>query len=190
MISANDGANLWVGNNPFADGELHPMDTPEGAYVLRKNMQLDSLDDVSRDNVMRAEAFQFIIENPLQTLELFAKKVFYHWWFREGVGEQRGRTFEHFQMAYKLLYIGIFGFSFWGMFILYRSHRRQEVSLIAIVFLYSTLVSGLFFTQTRHRMIKDEPLMLMLDAIAIGSFWKKDQITRSTALIGLKKLDS
>jgi len=167
LMSANGGANLWVGNNPESDGVLHPVDSPQGAYVARENLQLDSLDDATRDDVMRTVAMNYIIANPLHAFSLFVYKSYSHWWMRPNAGEQHGGNVSRFQFAYQVLYSFVLIFSIAGLIILFSKRDYIETWLILIVFMHSTLISGIFFTQTRHRLLKDEPLMLLLGVVAI-----------------------
>lgn len=171
FISENGGANLWVGNNPDADGEFHPMDSPDGAYIMQKNAELALLDDYSKDSVFQTEAQQYIFSHPARTVKMFFVKAYYHWWMRPHAGETRGagRFTEIYEWGYGIICI----FSICGLVVLFKRGERSGASLILVVFVYSTLVSSIFFSQTRHRMIKAEPLMLMLCAVTVGSLLER-----------------
>lgn len=63
LVSANGGANLWMGNNPQSNGGY--MELPELAFD----------NEVSRDQYFKQQAIDFIVHNPLSYLQLMAKRA-------------------------------------------------------------------------------------------------------------------
>ncbi|HZV13285.1 MAG TPA: glycosyltransferase family 39 protein, partial [Candidatus Kapabacteria bacterium] len=166
FISANGGSNLWVGNNPNATGEFPEPEERNG--IIGQDKELVALDHAEQDSLLEAKALQYIYTHPVRTVEMFFVKAYYHWWVRPHLGDNRAGA-----AMYEKLYIALYALvllcTIWGLIILYKRGNRMGVSLILMVFLYSTLIAGIFFTQTRHRMIKVEPLMLLCGAVAVGS---------------------
>jgi hypothetical protein len=62
-ISANFGANLWMGNNPASNGGY--MDLPE----------IETANEVTRDAYFKERAVEFIRDNPAEYLLLCLKRV-------------------------------------------------------------------------------------------------------------------
>lgn len=63
LVSANFGANLWMGNNPQSSGGY--MALPDGLPV----------NEAVRDDMLRHRAFEYILENPVKYLQLSLKRV-------------------------------------------------------------------------------------------------------------------
>jgi len=73
LISANFGTNFWMGNNPDSSGAY--MKFPERDYGSEKN----------RDDQLKAEAIEFIRNNPGQYVLLAVKRLG-HTFSRESIG--------------------------------------------------------------------------------------------------------
>lgn len=73
LISANFGANLWMGNNPISNGAYMPL--PE----------INAADELSRDSYFKERAIEFIQENPLKFAQLCLRRVA-HSFDRESIG--------------------------------------------------------------------------------------------------------
>jgi 4-amino-4-deoxy-L-arabinose transferase-like glycosyltransferase len=63
LVSANGGANLWMGNNPLSNGGY--MDLPN----------IEFKNEVARDKYFKKEAINFILNNPLSYLKLMCKRA-------------------------------------------------------------------------------------------------------------------
>ena len=63
-ISANSGANLWMGNNPDSDGTYMP--TPP---------ELASLDRASKDALLRERAIEWMTQEPAAAAALMVRKL-------------------------------------------------------------------------------------------------------------------
>lgn len=63
LVSANGGANLWMGNNPQSNGGY--MDLPDIHFE----------NEVARDQYFKKEAVDFIIHNPISYLKLMLKRA-------------------------------------------------------------------------------------------------------------------
>jgi hypothetical protein len=70
------------------------------------------------------------------------------------------------EVPYKIFGAVMLAFGFYGLFSI-RNKRLQ--SLILVICVYSTLVSAIFFVQTRHRILKVDPFLIPLAIIGIAS---------------------
>jgi hypothetical protein len=68
FVSTNSGINLWMGNNPTANGAYRSI--PES---LKEEMQ--SFSEYERDQKFRALAVEFIKENPQKVMRLWGSKL-------------------------------------------------------------------------------------------------------------------
>lgn len=64
MISTNFGPNLWMGNNPASNGGYMPL-PPE----------VDSMSEIERSDYLKAQAKQYIMENPGAAIRLLGVKL-------------------------------------------------------------------------------------------------------------------
>lgn len=172
LVSSNGGYNFYIGNNANATGEFQQViSTPEG------RTQLDSLEaffethptSVAADAYLMREGMRWVAENPLNALALLAKKFIYHWFFRESVGSEV-QSNEWMQTAYKIASVLVLVFGLIGLFSIRNLRFR---SLILTVFLYSTIVSVLFFVQSRHRAVKVDPYLVPMAVIGCAAIGKK-----------------
>jgi hypothetical protein len=168
FVSANAGMNLYAGNNPVATGEFSELPaTPES----RKNSQdvqeySKTHDQIEVDRYRLTLAEEWMMSNPSKVLSLDAKKIWYHWFGRPIMGEQYHYTFQRMEVPYKIFGAVMLAFGFYGLFSI-RNKRLQ--SLILVICVYSTLVSAIFFVQTRHRILKVDPFLIPLAIIGIAS---------------------
>jgi hypothetical protein len=165
LVSANGGYNLWLGNNPSASGvfKMNPWSKEtldEWNVVYTYSLTHDVVD---YDALFEKFALEYVITHPLQTLKIDLKKLYYHWWRRTYVGDwsQVNDLMIYFSLASVLLLM----FGFYGLFNLKNTTAR---SLILTFFLYSTAVSVTFFVQSRHRVLKVDPLLIPL---AVAGFY-------------------
>ena len=77
MLNSNSGFNLYLGNNPAADGHfVNIADTPMGANWHDYRAQADEV-QMSRD--LQSKAVEWIHENPVQAATLAGKKLLLFW---------------------------------------------------------------------------------------------------------------
>ena len=72
-VSTNDGTNMWIGNNPQANGAFFwPRDPAANPLI-----QLVTTDEVAAEELGRRLAVDYLIHNPERVLGLLGAKVFY-----------------------------------------------------------------------------------------------------------------
>lgn len=166
LVSANSGMNLFEGNNPVATGEFSALPpTAESqrmfADVSAYQTTHDAI-DIDRYRFQLAE--QWIFSHPSNVLMLDLKKVWYHWFGRPIMGEQFHYQYQGMATAFRIAGVVMLIFGVYG---LYRIRDNKLRSLMLVVFFYSTLVSAIFFVQSRHRILKVDPFLLPLAVIGV-----------------------
>ena len=172
LVSANSGFNFYIGNNPQATGEFQQGDTS------RESVAIDSAraqyfrihpSDVERDSYLFKVGKEWILAHPMQAMKLWMKKFYFHWWQRDSAGGDVAAA-QWMLTGYKFVSAFLLIFGFYGLFSL-KSKSRQ--ALLITLFLYSTAISLIFFTQSRHRAIKVDPYLVTLSIVGIDAAIKK-----------------
>ena len=168
FISSNVGMNLFEGNNPVATGEfsqLPPTDESRKLFAEVNQFQATHLDGIDIDRYRFELSKEWIFEHPAQVFMLDLKKIWYHWFGRPIMGEQFHYTFQLFATAYRIAGAILVLLGFYGLWCI-RDNRLR--SLIITVFIYSTLISAIFFVQSRHRILKVDPFLIPLAVVALS----------------------
>ena len=168
LVSANSGMNLFEGNNPVATGEFSALPpTPESQKLFTEVSEYQNTHDAIDIDRYRFElAEQWIFTHPSEVLMLDLKKIWYHWFGRPIMGEQFHYQYQGMANAFRIAGVVMLIFGLYGLYCIRDNKLR---SLILIVFFYSTLVSAIFFVQSRHRILKVDPFLLPLAVIGIVS---------------------
>ncbi len=175
LVSANSGFNFYMGNNPQATGEFQQgpataesiaMDSARAKYFLLNPSH------VTRDSYLFAVASDWIFAHPIEASKLWIKKLYFHWWQRDLAGGSIAAS-EWMITGYKIASLFLLIFGFYGLYSL-KSRSRQ--ALLISLFLYSTTIAVIFFTQSRHRAIKVDPYLVTLSIIGIDAVLKKLRI--------------
>jgi hypothetical protein len=160
-ISSNGGYNLFIGNNDRATGEwianeqLSQQDQVEISAFSASHTQPEL------DLHLRERALAWIGANPGEAAKLALQKLTYHWWRSPGgVREEVNPLMQYYDMGLVFVYL----LAGAGLIVRRRSALQQ---LTLIMCAYSSLVALIFFNQTRHRLLKVEPLLLLFAAVAI-----------------------
>ncbi len=165
LISANSGYNFFLGNNPSATGEFDQGPATAERLALDSAQQVyfaTHLKDPERDDFLKAQAIGWIKTHTAETISLDLKKFLYHWWSRDSVGnylQMPGWTKVLYSaISIILVVLGLFGL--WFM-------PAKPRSLLVTLFLYSSIISTIFFAQTRHRAIKCDPYLVTLCVVGV-----------------------
>ena len=158
VLNTNGGFNLYLGNNPAADGMFISIaDTPRGATW----QQLRKQGEVAANNTLKAEALAWIRQNPGRFLTLSFKKAVLFWMppIHEGEGPQsKGETLT--RLAWLAQYLLICGLAVACM--AYRRLRTSNTCLLWLAILCYTAVHMIFYVIYRYR----EPVMPLLIVLA------------------------
>ncbi|MDP4236221.1 MAG: hypothetical protein Q8919_07250, partial [Bacteroidota bacterium] len=168
LVSANSGFNFYMGNNPQATGEFQQGQANAESVVIdsaRSAYFRDHVSPVERDSYLFHIGEQWIFDHPLEALKLWVKKFYFHWWQREFAGEGIAAS-QWMITGYKIVSLFLLVFGFYGLLSLESKKKR---ALLITLFLYSTAISVIFFTQSRHRAIKVDPYLVTLSIIGIDA---------------------
>lgn len=161
VLNTNGGFNLYIGNNPDADGQFMSIEKTElGARWQALGAELG---EVGRDRYAAARAHDHIREHPLRTLELGIKKLVLFWTPPWHDGRDGGRL-EKLMRAGWLAEFLIMGAL--AMICLTSRHcRRNHGVVICLSFIaLFTLVHGIYYVMPRYRL----PIMLVVAVLAGG----------------------
>ena len=166
LVSANSGMNLFEGNNPVATGEFSetpPTDESRRDFAAILDYS-KSHDQIEVDQYRLQLSEEWILAHPSEVFSLDLKKIWWHWYGRSIIGEQFHYKYQAFATPYRIATVLMLLLAFYGLFTLRDKKLR---SLLITVFIYSTLVSAIFFVQTRHRILKCDPFLLPLAVIGV-----------------------
>jgi Dolichyl-phosphate-mannose-protein mannosyltransferase len=170
LVSANSGMNLFEGNNPVATGEFSakpPTDESKQEFA-EITEYANTHDAIDLDKYRFELAEQWILDHPSEAFKLDLKKVWYHWFGRPIMGEQFHYQYQGMATAFR---IGSGLMLLFGMYGLYCIRDNKLRSLLLVVFFYSTLVSAIFFVQSRHRILKVDPFLLPLAVMGVTTLY-------------------
>ena len=159
---------FWIGNNPNASGGAL---RPDGSLVLDTKPQAMQAalvaarhDELAVEAVFRAEALDFVINEPVRFASGLLRKAAYFWWFYPQSGILYPRAY---LTSYKVLYAGMVVVCLLGLALCQR-HRlwRREMLYPALLVLGIWGTHTLVVTEMRHRWTV-EPVMLLFMAPAL-----------------------
>ncbi len=170
MIVSTTGETFWRGNNKYALGtslskdgrsiiELWPVEFRNKVYAL---------DEMGQKKFFEKEAVDYIRRNPMSFLRLYAKKVYYFWWF----SPQSGAIYpKAYLLIYKSLYSVLLSFSILGLGLSFFSRNeqiRKNTWAIAFIFMSVFVTQSFFYVEGRHRWLI-EPILIIFFSYGI---WK------------------
>ena len=172
LVSANSGFNFYMGNNPQATGEFQQGSATAESIAIdsaRAKYFREHPSHVERDAYLLNVGEKWAFSRPIDALELDLKKFYWHWLQRDSAGGSVNAS-AWMITGYKFVSLFLLVFGFFGLFSLKSKSVR---ALLITLFLYSTAISVIFFTQSRHRAIKVDPYLVTLSIIGIDAAIKK-----------------
>lgn len=175
LISTNGGFNFYMGHNPDTDDEV------DYSHISRLDKTLDGelsrANEFERDRILFREGFAYVAATPWRSMGNVLRRCVLHWGFRPEnqralSGALRGGSgqpisYVIYVWSYALAYALVLGLAVLGFF---RSRVYwSQLTPIWLSFLYSTAIAGLFLVQTKMRLIKVEPQLLMLASVPLAS---------------------
>jgi Flp pilus assembly protein TadD len=156
LVQKNSGFNLYLGNNPEADGTcyLRPGPAWDKFHAEAENAALEK--NMSKDKYLTSKTFEFYWNEPLTALKLFLTKAVYVWNYRElpsGADVGSLRFFAQFQ-AFTWWSFGVLGvLSLCGLiFGLSRMEFIRRYRHFLILMLAFFMVQVVFVTSARYRL--------------------------------------
>lgn len=180
FIASTSGENFWRGNNLYATGTSYDQKKTEILELWPQTFKekVLAMNEMQQQQFFEREALSFIRANPGMAASLYAKKVFYFWWF----SPQSGTIYPtNYSAIYRLYYIVIVSFFIVGLiFALAFSNRdvfRSSLILI-LVPICICLGQSLFYVEGRHRWLI-EPLMIIFFSYGVAESWRRLRQTAS-----------
>ncbi|MDH7482720.1 MAG: tetratricopeptide repeat protein [Armatimonadota bacterium] len=189
LICSNGGINLFLGNNPAADGYTPASpsirrwscyDYPAIVCLLERKLNR-RLGYSEASKFFAKEALNYIKSHPLDVLKLTGKKALLFWGPKE-VGNEKEDELERANSKILRILPGnfsiIFSFALVGLLMLKRSPKsvktpnldyRNEVTILILFFILSYFISYLpFFVAGRYR-VPIVPFLLLFASIGIDN---------------------
>jgi hypothetical protein len=174
LIAANDGVNLWMGNNPESDGSY--MSAPRDL----------SQNELERNNYLKAEAVSYILKNPVDYVKLSIKRFFItyksetigiHWnlSYLEKVVDSRVITaMKLISTVYwwMILLLGIV-----GIYLFIRKKKLEIFNPFTVIIVYFFMIPILTVGQDRYHM-PIMPFFAIFFAYAVEYYITKSRVGR------------
>jgi 4-amino-4-deoxy-L-arabinose transferase-like glycosyltransferase len=178
VLTTGSGVNLWLGNNPDADG-VNPFVHGRLEAVARAVEAAGGGDAVAIDRGFRARAWRFVGDDPGAAAALVVKKLAWTWTHRElpNAADIQWQTSKSWVFVPPWFPIG-FGLvaplAFAGAVLAGRAAWRRGFVIVAPIAVV-VIACAVFFTNARFRLVM-APSLVVLAAIAIervaGGAWR------------------
>jgi hypothetical protein len=178
-LSANGGFNLYVGNNRSATGDFYYERVSHEAFLERATLTAygESHTQPEFDSFLMKRALDWMIHHPLEVVKVDLKKLYMHWVGKPPTLDRPQLSAHEGSFFVMNVCLAIFGFL--GLFSL---RDKEARNLLLTLFLYSTLVSVIFFVQTRHKMLKEDPFLVYLSVIFFATITRRMKSFSSRSL--------
>ena len=159
VMNTNGGFNLYLGNNPAANGFFVSIaDTPRGPtwHELRKGGEVQAAETLKR------EAVSWIAEHPGEFLALALKKAVYFWAppLHEGKGGNASKAEAMVRAVWAIQFVALAAAALASLAI--RRLRNRQLAVLWLAVVSYTGVHMLFYVIFRYR----EPIMPILGVMA------------------------
>ena len=174
FVASTSGENLWRGNNLYANGTSYDEKQTEIFELWPQTFKekVLAMNELQQKQFFESEALSFIRANPRMAASLYAKKVYYFWWF----SPQSGIIYaKNYLAIYRVYYIVIVSFFIVGLVfaLAFSNHDVRKSSLILIcVPICICLGQSLFYVEGRHRWLI-EPLMIIFFSYGVVESWRR-----------------
>ncbi len=158
LLASQGGINLWIGNNPEADG----MSARLPGFSSWRNEDVDAalarehgrrLRPAEQDRVFRAKAFDFMRTQPVDAARLLAKKVYL---FAQGYEIRNDRDLDSLRERSAILNLPLPDFGWVGPLalagIVFTRRRWRELTPLLATAVSIAFAVVLFFVCARYRM--------------------------------------
>ncbi|MDF1545530.1 MAG: glycosyltransferase family 39 protein [bacterium] len=180
LIASQAGINLYIGNNPNADGVSAGLEEPLGLNWRISDIAYEAENQVGRDlkpgevsNFWRSRALAWITENPVEAGQLYLAKLSY---FFSNLEFSNNRSLGRFLDLFPFFKYNPLGFGLLLLiaaigFVASRKLRPELMPVAVMIILYAAGIA-LFFVTSRFR-LPVIPFMLILGSSAIGMTWSQ-----------------
>lgn len=175
LVSANAGANFWMGNNPNTTGAYMPLP------------KTDIRNEVERDRYFSQQAWEYIRQDPVAFVGRTVKKAFVLHdresigvsWNEEGLAQRYGiGIFMPLKILNSLYWWLILGFAAFGLMCTFRQRTLPEFLTFPLVtvWAYYTVVHAIIVSGDRYH-VPSSPFIGMLAAVAIAAYLEGKRTT-------------
>lgn len=189
LLTTSGGLNLWVGNNPYADG-VNPF--PSGPLVqIEESVRARAADAADWDATLRGYALAFWKDQPFAAAQLVWKKFLWTWTNRElpntiDIDWQIGQSWLFWPPLFPLSFGVILPLAAAGAMLVGREWR--ELSLLGALISIGVGSATIFFTNARFRLVMI-PSLLILAAVLLDRlprmFRQRRQARRAIVLVAI-----
>ena len=190
LFTTSDGVNLWLGNNPHADG-VNPFIYGPLEQVADE-VRAHATTGVEADRIFRRYAFAFLRDEPGRALQLMWKKLLWTLSDRElpntdDIEWVTGHSWLFQRPILPLSFGMLLPFALAGAFLLGR--QWHECASLAGLVVTGLATSTLFFTNARFRLILVPPVLLLaaisLDRLpGLLAAWDRNRRTLLAPAVG------
>jgi hypothetical protein len=166
ILNSNGGINLYVGNNPHADGFYVSM--YDSAGKAEWDRLRTSLNDYELDRHFGAQAIEYIRDNPLATTELSFKKIALFWTppYHQGIeGAETGTGETVLRKIWLIEWCFMVAGALYALKLRGIRGNRGIQAIILSILVYTAL-HGVFFVIFRYRL----PAMALVAVLAGGVY--------------------
>lgn len=162
LFTTSDGVNLWLGNNPHADGVnpfiYGPLESVADAVRAQSRTSVDA------DRIFTRQALTFVRDQPGRALHLLWKKLLWTMTDRElpntdDVEWVTGHSWLFWRPLFPLSFGMVLPFALAGAWMLGRQWRDH--TSLAGLFVTALATGAIFFTNARFRLILVPPVVLL-----------------------------
>lgn len=172
ILTTNGGFNLYLGNNENSSVEFMSIqDTPIGPNWHQMREELGEVESMA---FLKSEAYDYILNNPLETFGRSVKKVLYFWTppIHDAEGGNTSTIETLIRLIWMITYCILF-ILFLFAFLRIKSFNKAEYTVLSTILLYC-LIHGATYVIFRYRL----PIMPMVMIIStIGVQWLFEYFT-------------
>jgi Dolichyl-phosphate-mannose-protein mannosyltransferase len=163
LLTTGSGVNLWIGNNPSADGVspfLHGT-----MLVTAHDVEARARDAVEADALFRGHAWAFVRGEPARALHLLVRRLVWLFGDRElpnsaDIAWQTAQSWLFAWLpAFPLRFGPVFAVALAGLVLRAKELRRAVV--LAAPVAVAVAVAALFFTNARFRLVMSPSLLVL-----------------------------
>jgi tetratricopeptide (TPR) repeat protein len=181
LIASQGGINFYIGNNPGANGYSSMMPGALGVSWENKDADFHAQQELGYpakpseiSDYWYRKGLQFIKGNPLQFVQLTAKKLYLFWNQCEIPNNQSFYSFQQYSSLLRLLPTGFWLIGPLGLLGMCLTHRGHPARFMVMFILFCTLMTIAFFVCDRYR-LPIIPFLCIFSAHTIITFYKRVQ---------------
>lgn len=171
-IQAHSGLNLYIGNNPDADGTCNVRPGPAYEALVRRPYLAGARSEAEARRYFRGEVARFVLRQPLRAAGLILRKAALTW---HGADLPSGADLPIVQYQTPFMRLPLLRFGFIGPLALaawsLRRCRRRHLAPFLWVPLCTTAALALLVTSGRYRLMMT-PALLGAAALSCEGLWR------------------